>query len=345
MSEENNEVWRELCAAAVAFRDLAAWRWMNDAQNFGVADPASGQIGYCTVMGQLGEFLALGVYRGPEGYAVLKAINDRTLRPGNPEALFRQNALIASFEDREDLDARDRALLKSAGVKARGRNAWPCFRSYLPGYAPWYLTEPEAGVLRAALEQAALIGARLREEPGLLQPPRPGQILVRVPERQGGDWAWRDEWQPCPTPPAPAPAPRPQIDGERLAALAGSLERAPMSWEYDFTFMPAPIAGDESTGGRPYFPRMGLCVDRKSGRIIDIGMAPPEGYADVLANRLIEVIQQLGGMPEQFLVARPEAQSLLEPLAQALGISVHLERRLPALEEALASLGAYLQRG
>jgi hypothetical protein len=44
--------------------------------------------------------------------------------------------LQASWEDREELHVRDRETIKALGRKYRGRQAWPLFRSYQPGYAP-----------------------------------------------------------------------------------------------------------------------------------------------------------------------------------------------------------------
>src|SRR5437773_9231029 len=187
------EEWRELYEAAIAFHDAAPWQWMWDSDQFGVQDPESGEIGYCCVMGRLGEHYALAVYNGSEGLAGLWRMREAGPRAYRDpaEVLSWQNCLMASFEDRSMLNKRDLDTIKALGLKFRGRNAWPQFRSYRPGYAPWYLTTPEARFLTLCLRQAMEVATRFREQPDLLPEVGPqGPYLVRVPEKQGDQWVW-----------------------------------------------------------------------------------------------------------------------------------------------------------
>jgi len=61
------EEFRRLYEAAQAFKEQAPWEWMFEDEIFGVRNPETGYIGYASVMGRLGEHLALGVYLGSEG--------------------------------------------------------------------------------------------------------------------------------------------------------------------------------------------------------------------------------------------------------------------------------------
>src|SRR5262245_61780771 len=165
--------WQALYPAAVAFRDLAPWEWMYDSDLFGVQNPASGEIGYCCVMGNLGEHYALGVYLGSEGLAGYRKIESGELYPPNATALLHyQRCLMASFEDREYLDRQDLSVIKALGLKFRGRSAWPLFRSYRPDYHPWFVTADEARFLSVALEQATNVARHFGEDANLLTPPR-----------------------------------------------------------------------------------------------------------------------------------------------------------------------------
>ena len=67
--------WRALYEAAAEFRKIEPWRWMDDSDIFGVQDPHSGEIGY-------------------------RLIQKGTVKPGDPDSLFIQNCLMASFEER-----------------------------------------------------------------------------------------------------------------------------------------------------------------------------------------------------------------------------------------------------
>ena len=63
----SSQEWQALFAAAGEFYKLRPWEWMEDSELFGVLNPETGEIGYCCVMGNLGELLALGVYLGTDG--------------------------------------------------------------------------------------------------------------------------------------------------------------------------------------------------------------------------------------------------------------------------------------
>ena len=75
-----------------------------------------------------------------------------------------------SFEDRESLEPQDRRILKEADLSFRGKNAWPLFRSYRPGFVPWFLESEEAETLRVALEQLLAVALRIRIDPAITRP-------------------------------------------------------------------------------------------------------------------------------------------------------------------------------
>jgi hypothetical protein len=136
--EPSLDEWRALYEAAEAFKKARCWEWMYKDDLFGVMDPETGEIAYCCIMGELGEHFALGAYLSPEG---LQSIFDMAEKADDysPDLLFMQKCLMASFEDREDLEAKDREVIKELGLRFRGRNQWPRFRSYEPGLFPWFI--------------------------------------------------------------------------------------------------------------------------------------------------------------------------------------------------------------
>jgi hypothetical protein len=145
--------WQKLYQAAIHLKEIAPWEWMTETDIFGVQDPETEEIGFVSIMGMLGEHLALALYLGAEGLYGFWGFQ-QVADSAPAEALLEIPHLQASFEDRGELTKKDRDLIKELGLKFRGRQAWPMFRCYRPGYLPWYLEAPEARSLTYALEQA-----------------------------------------------------------------------------------------------------------------------------------------------------------------------------------------------
>jgi hypothetical protein len=99
--------WKKLYEVAVAFKKLEPWEWMSERDIFGVQNPQTGEIGYCCIMGELGEMLAIAVYNGTEGLQGYLKIQKGIIKPGNPEALYIQDCLMLSFENRRAVQEED----------------------------------------------------------------------------------------------------------------------------------------------------------------------------------------------------------------------------------------------
>jgi hypothetical protein len=331
------EEWAALYQAAVQFRDAAPWEWMYDSDMFGVQNPETGEIGYCCVMGNLGEHFALGVYLGAEGLQGYEKIASGEVETPDA-ALHSQKCLMASFEDRELLASEDRAVIKSLGLKFRGRNAWPLFRDYRPGYAPWFAAAEQARFLTHALQQGLQVALRFRDDPALLDPPRDGLYLTRAAQPGADGLAWSDQWLP-PAPLDTAASAVPQIDELRVQRVKRSILARQGTWEADFFYSPAPI--QEHKGQRPYFPYMLMWVDRGSRAILPPELVPADQYRAAFQNHFLALIEQANLMPNEVCVLQQEAFDLLDPIAKRLGIKLRRARRLDALEDARASLMSY----
>jgi hypothetical protein len=332
--EPSRDEWQQLYTAAVAFRDAAPWEWMWDGDVFGVQDPESGENGYCCVMGRGGEHYALGVYLGSEGLEILwdmrreahKEIEDPI------EIIATQLCLMASFEDRNQLRQRDLDLIKTLGLKFRGRNQWPLFRSYRPGYEPWYLTAEEARFLIACLQQSLDVAPRFRANPKLLPQPSPrGSYLVRVAEQRGESAAkgrvWKDTLQ------RPAPAPRstpsmPPLDEERLKRLR-ELPSTRGALEMDYFYAGSVIQEDKDA--RPYLGQVVVAVDVGSGMVVGMNVASLEDAPATTARQLLDTIEGTGMRPGSIEVQRDDLLAALKPIADRLGIRLVHARRLRAV--------------
>ena len=321
--------WSDLYTAAMEFRQLEPWKWMYDESVFGVKDPVSRQIGYCTIMGNLGECYALAVYRGTAGLEFLESIQDGDVAIGDDAVLFGQDCLMASFASRQSQAKEDLAVIKALGLKFKGSSGWPQFRSYQPGYFPWFLTQAEAQLLTVALQQAKDVALRFAENPELTTPTDPETDFVRM--SVGGDhgMAWMDAWL-APVAEEKSTAGSPPVNEVRLETIrqAGYPQRG--EWELDFFMLPAAV---RDKGQRPYFPQALLCMDRESSLMLTAHLATPTQYIADFREHICHIIEQAKEIPQIVYVCRSEAKALLEPIAESLQIKLKATRVLPLVED------------
>lgn len=327
--------WQKLYQAAIRIKELAPWAWMTETDIFGVQNPETDELGFVSVMGMLGEHLSLALYLGPEGLYSFWGFQ-RLGASAPPEAILGLPHLQASFEDRNELSQKDRDVIKALGLKFRGRQAWPQFRSYRPGFFPWYVEAPEARFLTVALEQAVDVTLRFKKDPGVLSGLDDYSYLVRVPREEEGAQVWEDRIDIVP-PVKPEPIPL-TMDLD-LLRKAKQLPRSRHVLEMDFFMVPAPIA---EPGERPYFPHMLLVVDRDSGMILSTELLGPEPGLEemwgLVPLTLVRLLARMRFIPRQALVGSSLLSQLLQPLAEELGFEIKVTRNLRSLNQAKASL-------
>src|SRR4030042_3549250 len=102
--------WNTLYRAALDFWQIQPWHWVDDTDLFGVKNPQDGEIGYCCVVGALGEFIGLVFYLGTEGLESYMKI--RASESPEEDVLSTGKCLTASFGDRKSLQKRDLEVIK-----------------------------------------------------------------------------------------------------------------------------------------------------------------------------------------------------------------------------------------
>lgn len=322
----STEEWRRLFEAVVRVKHLAPWKWMTESDVFGVQNPETDELGFVSVTGMLGEHYAVNLYLGPEGLYGFWEFEE-VGHLVDPEGLLRIPQLHASFEDRNELHNKDRGVIKDLGFKFRGRQAWPMFRAYRPGFAPWFVEAAEARFLAHALDQVADVAPRFREDPSLLEHPGEESYLVRVPRGEGGDW--EDRLMEVP-PPEPAP-----ILVEVDTRVLEELERLPRSearLEVDFFMFPAPVGRKEA---RPYFPYMLLMVEAQSGVILGNELSEPapsmEATWGSVPGTVARQFAASGVVPAKVVVDSELLYQLLLPLAEELSFDLNQSEVMPTL--------------
>lgn len=336
MTKENPlSEWKELYKAAAEFRAIEPWKWVTETDIFGIQNPLTGEIGYCCIMGELGQVLGMAVYLGTRGLNVYNLIRDEVVTAGDSDYMFVQDCLLVTFENKSALDKEDKSLIKKLDIQSKGKKAWPLFRRHEPGCFPWYLEAQNVVYMTLVLQQAREVCLELKSRSTFLDPPLAGQYLVRIYHQESGQW--RNSWLS----PEPLKEDAPEIvklDELVLQRVKKNTKPAPSIWEIDFFYVPVPIEED----GRPIYPYAVLIADKESGFIHDTHFSEREKAPSEFIDRLLSCMEQCGMRPAEITVKRQEIMDLFQPITEKLGIRLVKTNSLPAVEEARKSMEAHL---
>ena len=318
-------------------------------------------------MGNVGEYEAVGVYPGAEG---IYGFIDFQLDPSaSPDRLIEIPQIQLSFSESKFLEKRDRALLKGVGLKFTGTK--PLFRSYRPGFLPWFITLKEARLLIHALSQTLGMTKRFAEQsitfPSNADSGGDGEtepFLVRVSRQEDtshkegtsrkdvteprkasspSGLVWEDQIKRIPRPTRPPIEIR--INGGLLADLK-SLPLSAMQLEADLFIGPAMIGKPQE---RPLALYMLMLADRGSRLIFGLEALTAEHslntmYASV-PEKVVELFWRAKVLPKQIIVRSVLLLNLLEPLEKELEIQLRCANKLPSIDKAARSMTKWLETG
>lgn len=346
---------KALCNLAAQIKALAPWQWMQETDMFGVEDPDTGETGFVSVMGNVGEYEAVAIYPGAEG--LYGFIDLQTDPSASPDRLMEIPQVQVSFSEPKFLEKRDRELLKASGLRFTG--ARPLFRSYRPGFLPWFITRKEARLLIHALSQTLQVSKRFAEEPAIFPDTGDGSVdgetatfLVRVSRQEDTEpsgrstafrIAWEDQIKRIPRPNrSPIEI---SIDAGLLTDLK-SIHLTAMQLEADLFIGPGRIGKPQE---RPLALYMLMLADRRSGYIFGFEALSAEDslntmYASV-PEKVARLLWQGKVLPKHIIVRSVLLLNLLEPLEKELKIQLRCANKLPSIDKAAGSMAKWLQTG
>ena len=344
MLDSSHPEARELFDLAIKFKALAPWRWLEETDVFGVESPDTGELGFVSIMGTLGEHQAMALYLGAEGlYAFDDLRNDAA---GPAENVTQIRHLQAAFSDREFLWKEDRKLIKQMGLKFRGPNAWPMFRSYRPGYLPWLVTVEEGRFLIHALSQTLDFATRLRDEENPIRPTgrvEKGGHLVLAARKVGQGLVWEGQVRVVPRPKREAILG--SIAGDLIDELKGAAH-SELELEVDLQIAPARIG---PAGTRPKALYLAMVADRASGFLFGMEAMTAEDSLASMRAQLPRVVArtllQHGIIPARMIVRSDSMRQLMRGFTQGLNIELVQEDELPSIDEAAEGIREFMRDG
>lgn len=325
---------KRLYAAATQLYQLAPWKVWTEDKLVIVRDKHTGEMCYCSVMGQLGQCLGMHAYIGDESYRTfLRLHNGEHIGPG--EFLSSQHTVYVDFEPMDQLEVADRKMLKAVG-HPRGAEVGPGFRVIRPGYHPWFVTEEEAQTLFECLRTVSMIYMMVSKQPEIkFWPDENFHPLVSDMEvvKDGEKLEQRCRVQTTEMPMPAEKAPTFFIpDKEQLQNLTKGDHRIGGVLELDH-FLTRMVVGKKNE--RKACICIAMAADAKTGFVFRPEIAPPGMTAsEALIKALLSAIQGSGGVPQEVRVKSTVFKKSIEPISSVCGFPVKVLKDLPAVDRA-----------
>ena len=329
---------------AFAYKKAKLWKKLWDNDVFAVK-LSSGEIGYISIMGQNGEYCALGLYIGEEGMrSYIRIMDTDTRHMTNPfefsELMVAQNCLQMELGSKDELHPEDlkdiQAYAKANGIKFSGKNAYPVFSKIEPGHFPWRVTDQaDIDYLAEALEVSVAVAEALEDktpEDLSIYPIDPGTDTVPLFAVENGKLVNKGSVD---LPVYVDTGYEPVVLQDEIALSSIAHIRKSGTWEVQMVRMqePAQISQDMA----PYFPLLILAVDRDTGYLFHIDPVilyeekPEQGVRAV-----ISAMRKAKAVPKKILVRDPRTYALLEDFCSKVGIKLDNTREdLNALDEVI----------
>ena len=320
--------WRRLYEAALRVEEMAPWEWMEEIDVFGVWPHGRDTAAFVSVMGMLGEYTAVAVYTGPREWHQFLQIQDD---PGGGDAagrIMEVNHLHAAFGQVADLEPPDKKVIRALGLTLRASQLQPYFRSFRPGYFPWFVEAEEVCLLTDALEQLLVIAPLVQNDRALLLAgTKPHSVLTRVQEAPDGPWCHRAHVFP-----PVATTFRVEVPADLMSEVS-AMDESACAVEVD-VFPGFMRVGKQSE--RPQNPYVLLAVEPKSRFVLGVEMLTVETTLEAmwatLPEKLLRMLTKNGIRPSTFSVCTPWVGMVLDSVCSALNTKLQRKAHLPALD-------------
>lgn len=336
----------DLYDMAFRYKKAGIWKKLWDNEVFAIK-LKNGEFGYISIMGQNGEYNALGLYIGEEGFGSYRILADMGGSTGNPfkdhELMLQQRSLQAALEIKDDLMPEEveevKAYAKKNGIKLSGKNAYPQFIKYEPGYHPWKVQKKEdIDSLYEAMQAACLLAEELKtqlaEDLGIFPI---GPWTHEVPSFEvKGDKIVEAGLAPLP---GDLEVHYDYVKAENQIALA-SVKKLPRKgiWESELICMMDPI--QNSPDEVPYYPLMLLVVESKSFYMLPV---PIVDHAEKNQQKVLQEFanawKNQGCYPKEIRCRDERTYALLKDFCEKTDVRIRIHKKsLPALDDAEAAL-------
>lgn len=318
--------------AVFQFRSDTLWKKLLDSELFAV-QLSNGEIGYCSVLGALGECIALTVYIGDAGlwsvHRILQNAFDNSF-----SALLSQNCLQMELTDKSEIPEPFIHAAKAYGdahsIKFNGKKRYPTFMKYQTYCMPNYMrTEEDYRLLTEALQAAHEVAEKLKtfSKTKLGLGEALNDIPLLTPDENGFKWSLLKRSD------APDfPYAKPVISEEKAAALRALPQKS--KWESAVYILNTPTQ-DENADRVVFTPLLLTAgVPAKLKNTIRGNGYYPEIAGEMLS-QLADWMLECGVRPKTIVTQGSRSLSFLAQLCEVCEIELTSAEKLGKVEKML----------
>jgi len=333
-----HEQWQLLYEVTQNIRLLAPWKHLHESERITLLLPGRDEPVYIVVMGSGELTYGIGIYPGYDSLRRLLEMTENEASEDNLAIAFEQHCINLYFGDRDELESEDMDIIKKLGLKFRGQNEWPYFRSMKPGYIPWLLNFDEAELAIAALQNFAMAFVAYIKK-GLEIDFEDGQTLLRFYDSESDMWYNTA----AKLPPAPFIVPSLIISDDILIAKHKKKKQTRTRLGFALTYIPVPI--QENDNERPKVPHLAMLIDLESSKAIGQAMdIEHDNFTTLVVNMLVDYVEQKG-RPAAIYVQDENAGCYVEDFASKLDIELIKDADLDLLGNAMMELMQIMEAG
>jgi hypothetical protein len=327
----------DLYELATRLFELRPWKLLHEGELTLVRNSASGDICYCSVMGSLGEVIAMHAYIGQESFRLYHRIAAEELAdPG--EFFATQRSVYVEFVPRKDLERQDRDLLAWLGHPQTRGMASPIFRAIRPGFFPWFVNAEEAQILAECIQATIVVSTAVVEHEtadfwdGADRYP----MVSRV---EGQQRRYQIDVVEAKVPDEPPVVPV-QFATDMLAQVRRKDYPVRGVMELDYIFSGTPIGKKNE---RMASSCVALAVDAASGFLYSPEVTQSNAEAgEALAKVFLKAVQANRALPREVRVRTQRLKNAIAPLMESFGVEVRSSSKLFAADEARSALIGFL---
>lgn len=328
------EQWQSLFKISDQIKNNTPWKRFRNNEIIAVYKDGTDEPIFYSILGEENDHCGVSVYFGYQALAGFFQLLQFGSEIPFSALIAYQNCLTVYYSSRASLGNGDLSSIELAEYQPQvGPLGYPFFRSYIPGYAPWYLEPSEVDRLTGALNDL-YTGLQLLEKKAV-DANYKNQECLCFHQLSDGSWEVLAEKLPV----FSVEYQTLQFEDELFIARLKKLPKTARSIEVDINYLPNPLTA--KYGFRPIFPRICILADHDGGFIENQQvLEEQQDHHKVLIEMLLESIRE-NGRPRLIIIRSGTLRYLLEDLCKKTGIQLEERTNLEIIDDFMGLLGNF----